>query len=73
MKTDPGIRRTRDARRDISASVADDPVKLVEYYIAMQKRFGARLQPGPGDAWEDDGLAEHQRGADAQKDARGSR
>jgi hypothetical protein len=73
MKTDPAITRTRDARRDISASVADDPVKLVEYYIVMQKRFGARVQRGPHDAWEDDSLAEQQRGADAQKDARGSR
>jgi hypothetical protein len=73
MKTDPAIRRTRDARRDISTRVADDPVKLVEYYIAMQKRFGERLQPGPTDGWDDDGLAEQQCGADAQKGARGSR
>jgi hypothetical protein len=61
MKTDAAIRQTRDARYSISATVADDPVKLVEYYIAMQKRFGARLQPGPGDAWEDGSLAEQQR------------
>ena len=47
MKTDPAIRRTRDARRDISASAGDDPVKLVEYYIQMQKRFAARLRRAP--------------------------
>jgi len=71
MKTDAAIRRTRDVRSSISASVADDPIKLVEYYIAAQKRFGARLQPGPGDAWEDGCLAEEQRGADMQKDTCG--
>ena len=70
MKTDPAIRRTRDARRDISASAGDDPVKLVEYYIQMQKRFAARLRLGPRDAGEDSGIAEHQLAADAQKDAR---
>lgn len=70
MKTDPAIRRTRDARRGISASTGDDPVKIVEYYIEMQKRFGARLRLGPGDAREDGGMAEHQRAADAQKEAR---
>ena len=70
MKTDPAIKRTRDARRDISASVGDDPVKIVEYYIEMQKRFAARLRLGPGDAREDGGIAEHQLATDAQKDAR---
>jgi hypothetical protein len=43
MKTDLAIKRTRDPRQRISASVADDPAKLVDYYIEMQKRFGARL------------------------------
>ena len=70
MKTDPAIKRTRDARRGISTSVGDDPVKIVEYYIQMQKRFAARLRLGPGDAWDDGGMAEHQLPADAQKDAR---
>jgi hypothetical protein len=57
MKTDPAIKRTRDARRGISASVDDDPVKIVEYYIEMQKRFVPRLRPGPADAREGGGLA----------------
>jgi hypothetical protein len=70
MKTDPAIRRTRDARRGISASAGDDPVKIVEYYIQMQKRFAARLRRGQGDAREDGGMAEHQVAAAAQKDAR---
>ena len=69
MKTDPALERTRDARRRISASVGDDPMKLVEYYIEMQERFHARLRRGPGNA--DDGAeAEHELPADAQKDAR---
>ena len=70
MKTDPAIRRTRDARRAISASAGDDPVKIVEYYIQMQQRFTARLRLGPGNAREDGGMAEHQLAAHAQKDAR---
>jgi hypothetical protein len=64
MKTDPAIRRTRDARHGISASVDDDPVKIVEYYIEMQKRFAARLCPGPADAREGGGLAEPAAGTD---------
>jgi len=72
MKTDPAIKRTRDARRRISASVADDPAKMVEYYIEMQKRFGARLRRGPTDGQEGDGgAAEQGLPAAARKDAPG--
>ena len=72
MKTDAGIKPTRDARRRISASVADDPAKMVEHYIEMQKRFGARLRPGPTDGREGNGgAAEQGLAADARKDARG--
>jgi hypothetical protein len=67
MKTDPAIQRTRDARREISASVADDPLKVVEYYIEMQRRFGARLRHA-SDARKRDGGAAEQR-ADPRKDA----
>jgi hypothetical protein len=71
MKIDPAIKRTRDARRGISASVADDPVKIVEYYVRMQERLAARLCRGPGDALELGGeLAEHQVAVNPQKDAR---
>lgn len=69
MKNDPAIEQTRDARRRISASVADDPAKMVDYYIEMQKRFTARLCPGPADAHE--GAAEQRLPADVRKDARG--
>jgi len=72
MKTDPAIKRTRDARRRISARVADDPAKIVEYYIEMQKRFGARLRRGPTDGREgDEGAAEQGLPAAARKDTRG--
>lgn len=71
MKTDPAIERTRDARRRISASVADDPAKLVEYYIEMQKRFGVRIRRGPTDGQQsDEGPAEHGPPGDAHKAAR---
>lgn len=70
MKTDPAISKTRDARRAISASVGDDPVKIVEYYIQMQKKFAARLRSGPADALEDGEMTEHQLAADAPKEAR---
>ena len=72
MKTDPGIKRTRDARRRISASVADDPAKMVEYYIEMQKRFGAHLRRGPADGREgDESAADQGLSTEARKDARG--
>ena len=58
MEIDPAIQRTRDARRRISASVNDDPAKVVEYYIKMQERFAERLQRGAG-------ISEQQRRADA--------
>ena len=64
MKTDPAIRRTRDARREVSASLDDDPAKIVEYYIEMQKRFAERLRFGPGDAQQGGGLAEPAAGTD---------
>lgn len=69
MKTDPAIGRTRDARQGISASAGDDPVKIVEYYIQLQKRFAARLLQS-GDAPADGGMADHQPAAEAQKDTR---
>jgi hypothetical protein len=72
MKTDLGIKPTRDVRERISASVTDDPAKMVEYYVEMQKRFGARLLRGPTDDQEGtEGIAEQGLAADARKDARG--
>jgi hypothetical protein len=69
MKNDPAIEQTRDARRRISASVADDPARMVDYYIEMQKRFTVRLRSGPADAYE--GAAEQPLPAAARKKARG--
>lgn len=63
MEIDRAIQRTRDARRRISASVNDDPAKVVEYYIKMQERFAERLQGGTG-------MPEQQLPADAQENAR---
>jgi hypothetical protein len=64
MKTDPAIRRTRDARRSISASVDDDPERIVDYYIEMQGRFAGRLRVGPDDARDSGGRAEPAAGTD---------
>ena len=69
MKNDPAIEQTRDARRRISASVADDPARMVDYYIEMQKRFIVRLRPGPTDACKS--AAEQGLPAAARKNARG--
>lgn len=52
MKTDLGIKPTRDVCERISTSVADDPAKMVEYYVEIQKRFGPRLFSGPTDDQE---------------------
>jgi hypothetical protein len=65
MKNDPAIERTRRARLQISNAFGNDPTKLVQYYIEMQKRFGARVRGGPTEGAEQ-GLP-----PDAQKDARG--
>jgi hypothetical protein len=69
MKDDPAIEQTRDVRRRISASVADDPARMVDYYIEMQKRLIVRLRPGPADAYES--ASEPRLRAATRKDARG--
>lgn len=71
MKTDPAIKPTRDARHRISSSMGDDPVKLVAYYIEMQKRFRTRLRGAPSSEGDGDrGVAKHGVPADAPKVAR---
>jgi hypothetical protein len=69
MRPDPAIVRIRDARQRISASVADDPARVVSYYIEMQKRFGTRLRPGP--AVSAGGAAEQSLAADVPLDPTG--
>ena len=48
MKPDPGLQPTRDIRVKISHEFGNDPHRLVEYYMAYQRKFGARLRPAPG-------------------------
>ncbi len=44
MKTDDeGIRAVRDVRKKISAEFDNDPKKLVEHYMAEQKKHQDRL------------------------------
>jgi hypothetical protein len=40
---DEGIEVVRDVRKKISAEFANDPAKLVDHYLAEQKRYRARL------------------------------
>jgi len=44
MKTDPGLEPTREARTSISREHANDPRRLVEYYLEYQRRFADRLR-----------------------------
>ena len=48
MRPDPGIEPVRAARRRISQEFSDDPAKVVEHYIELQKQFGPRLLSGSG-------------------------
>jgi hypothetical protein len=48
MKRDPGLQPTRDIRVKISREFGNDPRRLVEYYMAYQRKFGARLRPPQG-------------------------
>jgi hypothetical protein len=46
MKTeDEGIRPVREVRGKISAEFGNDPVRLVDHYLAEQERYRARLLP----------------------------
>ena len=47
MKPDPIVDPVREARRLISESTGNDPVKLIEYYQEMQKRLGIKTIPEP--------------------------
>lgn len=47
MKTDPGLKPTRDIRERISRDHGNDPRRLVEYYMKFQLRFAERLRPPP--------------------------
>lgn len=47
MNSDPGIQPVRAVRKEISRQFDNDPARMVRYYMEFQKRFGARLKPGP--------------------------
>lgn len=55
MKTeDYDIRAVRDVRKKISAEFDNDPVKLVQHYLAEQEKYRDRLRRPVGARKEDD-------------------
>ena len=42
---DEGIRPVREVREKISAEFGNDPVRLVDHYLAEQERYRDRLLP----------------------------
>jgi hypothetical protein len=53
MSTDPAIETVRAARRKISQEHDNDPARLLEHYVELQKKFAARLIQGPEQPAED--------------------
>lgn len=53
MSTDPAIEMVRAARRRISRDHDNDPARLLEHYLELQKKFAARLIHGPEQPSED--------------------
>lgn len=49
-QADPVIDEIREVRHRISARVHHEPVRLVAYYMELQKRYGDRLLDGENDA-----------------------
>ena len=43
QQSDPVINEIREVRRQISARVGHDPVRLVEYYMKLQEQYRDRL------------------------------
>jgi hypothetical protein len=46
-EADDAIEEVREIRRRISARFDDDPVKLVEHYMEVQKQYAERLIEAP--------------------------
>jgi hypothetical protein len=46
-RSDPVIDEIRDIRRRIAASVGDDPVQLVAYYMKLQEQHRERVIDSP--------------------------
>jgi hypothetical protein len=53
MSIDPAIETVRVARRRISQEHANDPARLLEHYVELQKKFAARLIHGPEEPTEE--------------------
>ena len=53
MSTDPAIETVRAARRKISREHDDDPARLLEHYVELQKKFAAKLIHGPEEPTEE--------------------
>ena len=64
MKPDPGLEPTRVVRKRISREHANDPRRLVEYYMEYQRRFADRLRWAPAPDRESKDAAEHADPAD---------
>jgi hypothetical protein len=64
MKPDPGLEPTREVRKRISREHANDPRRLVEYYMEYQRRFSDRLRWARGTDQERREAAEHADSAD---------
>jgi hypothetical protein len=60
-KTDPALEAIRKVRREISREFDNDPARLIEHYMELQRRVQrARLVQGPDD---DDGVSTADRDA----------
>ena len=58
MKPDPGLKPTRVVRTEISHEHANEPRRLVEYYMDYQRRFSDRLRWSSHADQEPDGAAD---------------
>ena len=56
--TDPGLEPTREVRKRISREHANEPRRLVEYYMEYQRRFADRLRWAPAPDRESKDAAE---------------
>ena len=64
MKPDAGLEPTREVRKSISREHANDPRRLVEYYMEYQRRFSDRLRWARAPDQEQNEAAEHADPAD---------
>ena len=66
MKPDQGLEATRAIREKISRDYGNDPRRLIEHYIAQQRRFGDRLRWSHGAA--DEATGERDKGSGAKQE-----